>query len=322
MAHNKTVLATLELAKRVVMSEAHALLALQSAINETLFSVVELILQCQGRLFLSGVGKSNHIAQKLASTFASTGTPAFFIHPTEASHGDMGMIMSSDVLLALSRSGEAEELNELIGYCKSIGVPTVCITSEMSSALASLSDHVMLIPQLPEACTLGLAPTTSSTMMLALGDAIAIACLERRRFSKADFKALHPGGKLGKSLLRVLEVMHRADELPLITVSDHLSDAIIEMTRCRFGCVGITDGGILVGIFTDGDLRRNLLKVNLNRPISDFMTTNPLTLDPKAYIVEVIHLFKERRIPSAFVCENNKVIGIVHIHDLLQRGLL
>ena len=315
-------LSAIDLAKSIIRQESRALLTLESTVGPSLSTAVDLLIACSGKVAFTGIGKSYRIGQKIAGTFTSTGTPSIFIHPAEANHGDIGMIRPNDILVALSRSGESPELRGLVLHCNAQSVPIICITARAHSFLARHSNCVLKIPDLPEACPLGLAPTTSSTMMLALGDALALACMQARGFTKVDFRQYHPGGNLGAGLQRVENLMNTGKSIPLVRIASRLSDAILEMTRCRFGCVGITDGGILAGIFTDGDLRRNLLNVELNRPISDFMTTNPVTLDPNAYIVEVINLFKERRIPSAFVCKNGRVVGIVHIHDLLQRGLL
>jgi arabinose-5-phosphate isomerase len=305
------------------VQESRALISLSQLLSESFSKSIDLILDSCGHIVLTGVGKSSHIAQKIASTFASTGTLSIFIHPTEASHGDLGMVKGGDVLIALSKSGESSELFDLLYYCKNQSIPIVGITANETSSLARISTHAILIPSLPEACSLGLAPTTSTTMMLALGDAMAVVCAEQRKFSRSDFKLFHPGGNLGQSLLKVSDLMHTGEAIPLANQSATLSDAIIEMTRCRFGCVGIVDvSSELKGIFTDGDLRRNLRRVDLNTKIIEVMTINPTRLNSDTFIVEIIDIFKSKRIPSAFVCEDNKVIGILHIHDLLQRGLL
>ncbi len=311
------------LASKVITTESTALAQLATSLDNNFANSIKLVMECRGHTIVSGIGKSSHIARKIASTFASTGTRSLFIHPTEASHGDLGMVKGGDVLIALSKSGESSELFDLLYYCKSQSIPIVGITANETSSLARLSTHAILIPSLPEACSLGLAPTTSTTMMLALGDAMAVVCAEQRRFSRSDFKLFHPGGKLGQSLLKVSDLMHTGEAIPLANQSATLSDAIIEMTRCRFGCVGIVDeSSELKGIFTDGDLRRNLRRVDLNTKIIEVMTINPTRLNADTFIVEIIDIFKSKRIPSAFVCEDNKVIGILHIHDLLQRGLL
>lgn len=313
----------LKVAKRVVTEEAKALLVLSNTIDDVFSAAVLKLHERKGRVVLTGVGKSSRIAQKVASTLTSTGTPAFFVHPTEASHGDLGMIQDNDTLIALSRSGESSELKDILVYCKQHSIPIVAITAVVDSALAKRSDFVLRLPEHEEACSLGLAPTTSSIMMLAVGDALAVACLELKRFTKNDFKLLHPAGKLGLNLLKVSDLMHVGKELPLVSSETKLSDAILEITRCRFGCVGITDGyDHLIGIFTDGDLRRNLGSVELTKPISSLMVKNPALLDPDVYVIDAAQTFKNRRIPSAFICEAGRPIGILHIHDLLQRGFL
>jgi arabinose-5-phosphate isomerase len=313
----------LQIANEVIKKESQALLMLCNTLDEDFASVVNLINAKSGKIIFIGVGKSSHIAKKVASTFASYGTPAFFLHPTEASHGDLGMIQAEDILIAFSRSGESIELEDTLLYCKSHSIPVIAVTVGKESSLAKTSDLVILLPDIEEACTLGLAPTTSSVMMLALGDALAITCMEYKSFTKNDFKVFHPAGKLGLSLLKVAEIMHIGKEIPLVNVAAPVSEAILEMTRCRFGCVGITDQtSKLIGIFTDGDLRRNLQKVNLENPILDVMVKNPELLNPDLYAQEVIEIFKNKRIPSAFVCRDGNPIGILHLHDLLQRGFV
>lgn len=313
----------LSLGKRLINDEASALKALSASLTQDFEHVVNVIANLKGRVITSGVGKSSHIAKKITSTFASTGTPAFFIHPTEASHGDLGMITAVDILIAFSRSGESSELKDIILFCKQQSIPLVGITTVRDSTLAKTANLNLFLPDLDEACTLGLAPTTSSIMMLALGDALAVACLEKRRFTKENFRVFHPAGKLGLSLLKVADIMHVGDELPLVDSSASLSDAILEMTRCRFGCVGFIDHtGQLVGIFTDGDLRRNISSTDLSRPMIELMTKDPQMLDADAYAMDVVRIFRDKRIPSIFVCRDIKPIGLLHLHDLLQKGFL
>lgn len=306
-----------------IQKEADALTRLSLAVDQSFVEVLKQILILKGRVVLTGVGKSSHIAKKIASTFASTGTPAFFVHPTEASHGDLGMITAGDMVIVFSRSGESAELEDIILFCNQRSILVVGMTASPDSMLAKAANLNLFLPDVKEACTLGLAPTTSSTMMLALGDALAVACLEQRKFTKENFKVFHPAGKLGYSLLKVFDIMHGSDEVPLVESSSALSEAILEMTRCRFGCVGILDdSSALVGVFTDGDLRRNLMSTDLSRPIADLMTKNPQILDVDSYVIDVIKIFKDKRISSVFACRNNKPVGIVHLHDLLQKGFL
>jgi arabinose-5-phosphate isomerase len=310
------------IAKSVIKQEAEALMALADTLDDAFSECVTEITGRKSRLALTGIGKSSHIARKAASTFASTGTSAFFIHPTEASHGDLGMIQGKDVLLALSRSGESSELGDIVKYCKNNNILVISITAFPNSSLAKSSDIILKIPNVREACILGLAPTTSSVMMLAICDALAMACLEVNGFAKDDFKTLHPAGNLGSSLQRVSEIMH-VGEIPLLSRNASLSEAILEMTRCRFGCVGITDDcGLLIGIFTDGDLRRSIDVIHLTQTIYPLITRNPVLLDPDEFIIDAAQKFNDRRIPSAFVCTRGKPVGILHIHDLLAKGFL
>lgn len=313
----------LSLGQKIIKQEASSLLLLGNSLNDSFCSAVEMISGLRGRLIVSGIGKSGHIGRKIASTFTSTGTPAIFLHPSEASHGDLGIIKSGDLVIALSRSGESPELQDTLIYCKQNSVPVIAVTAYPNSTLAKASSCIINIPEIEEACSLGLAPTTSSVMMLAIGDALAVTCLGLNNFTKNDFKVFHPAGKLGLSLLKVSEVMHIGAGVPLVRWDGTLSHAILEMTRCRFGCVGITDDcGELIGIFTDGDLRRSLGSVDLTRPISNLMVKDPAMLDPDTHVVEAAQTFRDRRIPSAFICTAKKPIGILHIHDLLQRGFL
>jgi arabinose-5-phosphate isomerase len=309
--------------QKVIEQEASSLLLLGKSLTNSFCTAVDLIIGLRGRLIVSGVGKSGHIGRKIASTFTSTGTPAFYLHPSEASHGDLGIIRSDDLAVVLSRSGESSELQDMLIYCKQRSVPVISVTTNSQSMLAKASTCTIIIPNIQEACPLGLAPTTSTIMMLAIGDSLAAACTELKSFTKSDFKVFHPAGKLGLNLLTVSELMHTGEKLPLVCSDATLSHAILEITRCRFGCVGITDVyGYLIGVFTDGDLRRSLGSVELTQPISSLMVRNPSVLDHNAFGIEAAEIFRNRRIPSVFICEAGKPIGILHIHDLLQRGLV
>jgi arabinose-5-phosphate isomerase len=269
------------------------------------------------------MGKSGLVGRKIASTLASTGSPAFFLHPGEASHGDLGMITKKDIILALSNSGETQELADVIAYSCRYGVPLVSITQGAKSALAQESDLTLLLPPLPEACPNGLAPTTSTTMMMALGDALAVCLLKRRSFSKEDFKALHPGGRLGTRLRRVKELMHTDRKLPLITHGTLMSDALIEMTSKSFGCVGIVDEkGLLMGIITDGDLRRHMSGHLLQQPVDSIMTTSPKTISPEMLLEEALHIMEGKVTVLFIVDDHKKPIGLLHIHDLLRIGMV
>lgn len=312
---------SLHIAKEVLDNEVASLILLRNSLNNEFNIIIDRITQCSGRIVLTGIGKSSFIAKKISSTLSSTGTPSFFIHPTEASHGDLGMLKKDDILVALSRSGESLELIDTLEYCSNAAIPIIGITNKVNSTLYKFSDYKLLLPDVEEACNLGLAPTTTALMMLAIGDAISISTCNKKNFTKENFKTLHPGGKIGKNLQKVFDVMHSADELPIITQDSTLHEAIIEMSRCRFGCVGIVNlKGKLKGIFTDGDLRRNLISVNLWSPIIDLCSYAPVMINQNEYVTEVIKTFKDNKIPSAFVCEDEKPIGIIHIHDLLKGG--
>ena len=252
-----------EVGRIAIQNEASGLMQLSESLGSEFDSAVRLILACSGRLVVTGIGKSGHVGRKISATFSSTGTPSLFVHPAEASHGDLGMISRSDVIIAISKSGETPELRDVVSYSRRFGIPLIGMTSGAESALGSVADVLLLMPNATEACPMGLAPTTSTTMMLALGDALAIACLKHRNFRATDFKEFHPGGKLGMRLKRARDIMYAGAEMPIVTSGSPLSAAILEMTRTRLGCVGIVNSdGLLTGIFTDGDLRRCISSVN------------------------------------------------------------
>jgi arabinose-5-phosphate isomerase len=276
----------------------------------------------RGRVVVTGIGKSGHIGQKMAATFASTGRPAFFVHPTEASHGDLGMITPDDVLLALSWSGETVELKPLITYSRRYNVPLIAITSRADSALGQQADIVLELPRIKEACPHGLAPTTSTAMQLVLGDCLAIALLEAKGFTALEFKAFHPGGSLGSSLKYVADVMHKGEHLPLVAQDTIMSEAIVTMTQKSFGCLGVIDAkGKLVGMITDGDLRRHMGEELLVARASDIMTTKPNTLRTSMLASAAIEKINSLKRTQMFVVEKGKPVGIVHIHDLLRAGI-
>lgn len=310
-------------AKHVLIKESEALLKLSQTLGTEFKSALELILSTKGRLVLTGMGKSGLVARKIAATLASTGTPAFFLHPGEASHGDMGMITKEDAVLALSNSGETQELSDVIAYTRRHGIPLISMTQGAKSPLAEESDIKLLLPTLPEACPNGLAPTTSTTMMMALGDAIAVGLLEAKSFSKEDFKALHPGGRLGSRLRRARDIMHTGAELPLVSHNMVMGDALLVMTSKHFGCLGVIDeSGCLLGIVTDGDLRRHMSHDLMEKIVSSIMTKNPLTIKPETLLEEALHLM-EGKITVLFVLDNaQKPQGLLHIHDLLKVGLI
>jgi arabinose-5-phosphate isomerase len=275
-----------------------------------------------GRVIVTGIGKSGHIGQKIAATFASTGTPAFFVHPSEASRGDLGMVTQSDLILALSWSGETIELKPIITYSRRFAVPLIAITSQAESALGQQADVVLLLPRAKEACPHGLAPTTSTTMQLALGDALAIALLEARGFTAHDFKIFHPGGSLGANLKYVSDIMHRGDRLPLIRSGESMAEALVAMTEKSFGCVGITDArGRLIGVITDGDLRRHMGAGLIEAKVNDVMTAKPKTIPPTMLTQAALELINSSRITALFVVEKQKPVGLIHVHDLLRIGV-
>ena len=277
----------------------------------------------RGRVIVTGIGKSGHVGQKIAATFASTGTPAFFVHPSEASHGDLGMVTQNDLILALSWSGETVELKPIITYSRRFKVPLIAMTSRAESAAAEQADVVLLLPRAKEACPHGLAPTTSTTMQLALGDSLAIALLEARGFTANDFKVFHPGGSLGANLKYVSDIMHQVDQLPLIKSGELMSQALVAMTEKSFGCVGVLDKrGKLIGVITDGDLRRHMGANLLSACVDDIMTAKPKTIPPSMLTSAALELLNSSRITALFVVEKQKPVGIVHIHDLLRLGVV
>jgi arabinose-5-phosphate isomerase len=308
--------------RRVLRTEADALMDLAAGLDERFARSVNVLAGITGRVVITGMGKSGHIARKIAATLASTGTPALWVHPGEASHGDLGMISRDDAVIALSNSGDTAELCDIVAYAKRFRIPLIGITRRAHSSLAEQSDVALILPPSPEACPLGLAPTTSTTLMLALGDALAVALLERRGFSAADFKVFHPGGQLGRQLLRVTEMMHTGVELPLASLDIKVSEAILIMTAKRFGCVGLTDrDGNLAGIITDGDLRRHMNPDLLSLPAETVMTANPKTIRPSTLAGEALGIMNALAITSLFVTDEERPVGIIHIHDCLRTGV-
>ena len=322
---NNRAQATIESALRTLDAEGGGIDALAAALRDGLgasfAAAVDLIRAAQGRVIVTGMGKSGHVGRKIASTFASTGTSAFFVHPGEASHGDLGMIANNDVIIALSWSGETVELKNLTDYSRRFRIGLIAMTANPESTLAKNADVVLALPQAREACPHNMAPTTSSLMQLALGDALAIALLEGRGFTAVDFGLLHPGGKLGAQLKTVAEFMHASDTVPLTPLGTRMSDAIIVMTTKGFGCVGITDPrGLLVGIITDGDLRRHMRNDLLDQRVDDVMTRSPKTVRPDQLISETLELLNSTKVTAVFAVEGGKPVGIIHIHDLLRAG--
>jgi len=297
--------------------------AMRGALGQGFAQAVERIKGSRGRVIVSGMGKSGHIGRKIAATLASTGTPSFFVHPAEASHGDLGMIAPDDVVLALSWSGETAELRSLIDYSRRYKIPLIAITAFSDSTLAQAADVVLELPPAREACPHNLAPTTSSLMQLALGDALAIALLESRGFTAIDFGLLHPAGRLGAMLKRVSDVMRSGKDLPVTPITSRMSDAIVEISAKGYGCVGIVDnGGRLTGIITDGDVRRHMRPDLLEVQVGDIMTRNPKTIRPDALASEALELINSSKIQALMVVEpDGKPIGIVRVHDLLRVGV-
>lgn len=316
----------LESARRVFRLEAEGIEALARALEgplgAALTRAVDLVRAATGRVIVSGMGKSGHVARKIAATMASVGTPAQFVHPAEASHGDLGMITTHDAVVALSNSGETAELSDLVAYCKRFAIPLVAMTAGTDSTLADAADVTLALPSSPEACPLGLAPTTSTTMMMALGDALAVALLERNGFSAEHFQVLHPGGKLGRKLLRVADVMHTGEAMPLVKPARPMSEVLIEMTAKRHGHCGVVDeAGLLVGVVTDGDLRRHMSPELLTLTAAAVMTPNPLTIRPDAFAAEALGLIQARKKNGLFAVRGGKPVGFVHLHDLLKAGV-
>jgi arabinose-5-phosphate isomerase len=296
--------------------------ALQSDLGGSFASAADLIRNAKGRLIVTGLGKSGHIGRKVAATFASTGTPAFFVHAAEASHGDLGMITADDVIMALSWSGEQPEMKNLITYAKRFRIPLIAITAESESTLAKAADIALTLPKAREACPHNLAPTTSSLMMLALGDALAIALLEGRGFTSVDFSVLHPGGKLGAMLKYARDLMHSGDAVPLKPMGTRMSDALVEMSSKGFGCVGIVDArGAIVGIVTDGDLRRHMRPDLMTALVDDVMTKNPKTISRDLLASEALEILNSSKITALIVTDASRPVGIVHLHDILRAGV-
>jgi arabinose-5-phosphate isomerase len=312
-------------ARRTVTCEAEGLMTLSRALDGDLGLALERAVETMAkgtRVIVTGMGKSGHVGRKIAATLASTGTPASFVHPAEASHGDLGMITAQDVVLALSWSGETAELRDMLHHTRRFRVPLVAITSRADSALARNADLVLILPKTPEACPHGLAPTTSTTMQLAIGDAIAVALLESRGFSANDFQTFHPGGKLGASLMRAGDLMHRDQAVPLVACGTPMSEAILAISTKSFGCVGVVaDDGMLVGIVTDGDLRRHMSPGLLERPIDEVMTRTPRVVSPDIIASGALEILNSMKIMALFVVEEGRPVGILHVHDLLRAGV-
>lgn len=309
-------------AARVLRTEADALLAMSDMLPSAFSDTVDAILRTSGRVVLSGIGKSGHVAKKIAATLASTGTPAFFVHPAEASHGDLGMVTPHDICLLLSNSGETPELRDLIAHCARFDIQLIGMSRDEGSALMRAADFRLTIPDRPEACAIGMAPTTSTTLMMGLGDALAVALMEARKFKAEEFRAFHPGGKLGAQLTPVRQVMHGVDRLPSVTESTPMPEVILTMTAGGFGVAAVLDqAGDLLGVVTDGDLRRNMDGI-LSRTAADVCTRHPVTVSPDTLAAEALAVINKFKIGVVFVCEGAKPVGVLHLHDLLRIGVM
>lgn len=318
----------IDTARSVIRAEAKALNALADGLDSNFRDAIDLLLNAKGRVIVTGIGKSGHIARKIAATLASTGAPAQFVHPAEASHGDLGMVTRADVVLAISNSGEAPELANMIAFSRRFDIPLIGITKAPNSALGSQCDVVLCLPDLGEACGTGVVPTTSTTMTLAMGDALAVALMKHRSFTSEHFRDFHPGGKLGALLTRVTDLMHVGDAMPLVSAQMPMQDALIEISQKGFGVVGVTDAvGDLIGIITDGDLRRHMSNKFLDLTARDVMTTSPRTIDPDILAQEAVGIMNGqdggRSVTCLFVTTHGttKPLGLIHIHDCLRVGL-
>lgn len=311
-------------ARRVIRIEADALNRLEASLNDDFDRAVELLLNVRGRVIVCGMGKSGHIARKIAATFASTGTPAQFVHPAEASHGDLGMLTQDDVVLVLSNSGETPELADVVAYTRRFSIPLIGVASRATSTLLTQSDVALVLPAAEEACGTGIVPTTSTTMTLALGDALAVALMEHRAFTPEHFRKFHPGGKLGARLSKVRDLMHTGDALPTVSADTNMGDTLIEISQKGFGVAGITNtDGSLAGIITDGDLRRNMDGL-LELTAGDVMSSDPTTIGPDALAEEAVAIMNQRKITCLFVVDTDSAsvaVGLLHIHDCLRVGL-
>ncbi|QRM56663.1 KpsF/GutQ family sugar-phosphate isomerase [Sinorhizobium sp. BG8] len=314
-------------AVRTIQTERHGLTALSKALESYLCDpfceAVQQIAEGNGRVVVTGIGKSGHIGAKIAATLASTGTPSFFVHPVEANHGDLGMITRDDVIFAMSWSGESSELRGIISYSRRFSIPLIAVTSGASSTLAREADIVLLLPKAAEACPHGLAPTTSTVMQLAIGDALAVALLEARGFTAVDFKTFHPGGKLGASLSHVGDIMHSGEHMPLVPLGTPMPEAVMTLAQKRYGCVGVVrDDGKLAGIVTDGDIARNIGRNLADALVDDIMTQNPKTVKTTTLATAALGLLNQHNISALIVTdEGNYPLGIVHFHDLLRIGV-
>lgn len=312
----------IECAVKTIDREIDTIQKLKESLNETFTQALDVMQNAKGRIIITGMGKSGHIGKKIAASLASTGTPSFFVHPAEASHGDLGMITEDDVVVAISNSGESKELVDILNYCKRFGIKLISITKNPESSLGKAGDIVLLLPNNGEACPLGLAPTSSTTATLVLGDILTAGLIERKGFTKADFNSRHPGGKLGSILQKVSDLMHTGAEMPILEENSDMQRVLLEMTSKRLGCVGfINSNGELTGMLTDGDLRRCLSPQILQEKAINLMTKNPKTISKDVMASEAMKIMHDKKITNIFVLENQKPIGVIHIHDLLNNGV-
>lgn len=311
----------INVAKRVIENEIQGLTTLLTNLPKDFSDIVELLLGNKGRLIITGIGKSGYIANKIAASFASTGTPAIYIHPAEASHGDLGMIHKDDIVMLLSNSGETREITDIISYCKRFHIPMIGITMRINSMLAQSVDYLLNIPEVEEASALS-APTTSAMLMLALGDALMVSVYEAKGFTKDDYKLLHPGGKIGANLKKIKDLMHVGDTVPSVYASAPMSKVLIAMTGKGFGVAAVVDDkNYLLGIITDGDLRRHMNENIITMQAADIMTIGPKTTNPSMMCIEALAIMNENAITSLLVLDEKKLVGIIHIHDILRAGI-
>lgn len=311
----------INVAKRVIENEIKGLTELLTHLPKDFPAIVDLLLSNKGRLIITGIGKSGYIANKIAASFASTGTPALYLHPAEASHGDLGMIHTDDIVMLLSNSGETREITDIISYCKRFHIPMIGITMRISSMLAQSVDYLLNIPEVEEASALS-APTTSSMMMLALGDALMVSVYESKGFTKDDYKLLHPGGKIGANLKKVKDLMHISNMVPFVYATTLMSDVLLVMTQKGFGIAAVVDdNNSLLGVISDGDLRRHMDEKIITMQAQDIMTIDPKTTNPSMMCIEALAIMNENAITSLLVLEGKKLVGIIHIHDILRAGI-
>ncbi|MEQ5829008.1 KpsF/GutQ family sugar-phosphate isomerase [Sulfitobacter sp. NFXS29] len=308
--------------KDVILQESEALVTLADELPESFAAVVNLILGSQGRVIVSGVGKSGHIGRKISATLASTGTPSFFVHATEASHGDLGMATPNDICVLISNSGETKELSDLVAHTRRFSIPLIAISSGGKSALIKAADYGLLLPSCPEACPMGMAPTTSTTLALALGDALAIALMKERDFQPEHFRTFHPGGKLGAQLALVSQLMHEGEAIPMVRADTMMDEALLEMTSKGFGTTGVLRHGRLFGVISDGDLRRNMARL-MSCSAEEVATIDPITVSPCTFATQALARMNEMKITALFVVDDmRKPVGILHMHDLLRTGVV